>query len=224
MTSSTKTNDEICDSSQLTTPFSALPNYPRGYSHSGSRSTSVHSGTATRAEVPAEPGLNAFKKEILIQLGISPELSVRSNDGGLRPAYQKYKAYLQACKTYEEKIIDKSWVGNKLTGSDIIQLFISKSYFHSHYKKHFSKISNYPQMVDWLEGGPNAPADEDIWAEVKGSYNFKDLGAYIEEQEKMMKRTKRKGKGKGKSDKGDDKDEGGSKKVGEKKKNKKQVN
>jgi len=160
----------------------------------------------------------------LTQLGISPGLADRSSDGGLRLAYQKYKAYLQACKTYDEKITDKSWVGNKLTGADIIQLFISKSYFHSHYKKHFSKLSNYPEMVDWLEDGANAPADEDIWGEVKGTYNFKDLGEFIEEQEMKMKRTKRKGKGKGKrKDDKDDKDEGGSKRAGEKKKNKKQV-
>ena len=196
----------------------ALPIYP--YRHSGSRSASVHSATATRAEIPAEPGPNAFKQQILIQLGIPPELADRSNDGGLRLAYQKYKAYLQACKTYEEKITDRSWDGDKLTGADIIQLFISKSYFHSHYKKYFSKVSNYPDMVDWLEGGPNAPSDEDIWGEVKGSYNFKDLGAFIEEQEMKMKRMRRKGKGKGKGDK---EAEGGSKKAGDKKK-KKQVN
>jgi len=81
----------------------------------------------------------------LIQLGVSPDLSDRT-DGGLHQAYEKYKAYLQACKTYGEMISNKSWVGDKLTGADIIQLFISKSFFHSHYKIFFSKVSNYPDL------------------------------------------------------------------------------
>ena len=79
-----------------------------------------------------------------------------------------------------------------------------------------------------MEGSPNAPPDEDLWGEVKGSYTFKDLGSFMEEQDMKVKK-KKKGKG-GKDDKDDkddkdEKDEGGSKKAGDKKKKKKmQVN
>ncbi|KAF8238234.1 hypothetical protein L208DRAFT_1213958, partial [Tricholoma matsutake] len=136
------------------------------HSQAGSRvashSTSVHSTMATWSETPGDPGLNFFKKEILIQLGVSPDLSDRS-DGSLCQAYEKYKAYLQAYKTYGEMMSNKSWVGDKLMGADIIQLFILKSFFHSHYKKLFSKVSNYLDLVDWLEGDPGAPSDEDLW-------------------------------------------------------------
>jgi len=177
-----------------------------------SRSTSIHSTMATRSETPGDPGLNSFKKEILIQLGVSPDLSDRS-DGGLRQAYEKYKAYLQASKTYGEMMSNKSWVGDKLTGADIIQLFVSKSFFHSHYKKFFSKVSNYPDLVDWLEGNPGAPSDEVLWGEEKASYTFKDLETFLEEHGRKKKR--------GKHVKGD-KVEGGSKGTGDKKK-KKQV-
>ena len=165
---------------------------------------------------PAEPGATSFKKGILLQLGISPELAERT-DGGLRHAYEKYVAYLEACKTYGKMIADKSWVGEKLTGVDLIQLFVSKSYFHSHYRKFFSKVSNYPDLADWLEGSSSAPSDEDLWGEEKGSYSFKDLERFMEEHDrkKVMKKVK--------DDKGN-KDEGGSKKVGDKKKKKKQVN
>jgi hypothetical protein len=131
------------------------------------------------------------------------------SDGGLRVAYQKYKAYLQACKTYTEMAANQSWVGDKLTGTDLIQLFMSKSFFHSHYKKYFSKVSAYPGLVEWLEDSPDAPSDEDIWGEEKGTYNFKDLAVFFEEHEKkkMMKK----------------KDKDGSKKAGDKKGKKKQV-
>ena len=80
--------------------------------------------------------LNSFKKQILIQLGVSPDLSDRT-DGGIHQAYEKYKAYLQACKAYREMISNQSWVGDKLTGADIIQLVVSKSFFHSHCKSFF---------------------------------------------------------------------------------------
>ena len=167
---------------------------------------------ATQSETPGEPGLNSFKKQILIQLGVSPDLSDRP-DGSLRQAYEKYKAYLQACKTYGEMISNKSWVGDKLTGTDIIQLFVSKSFFHSHYKKFFSKVSNYPDLVDWLEGDPGAPSDKDLWGEEKASYTFKDLEIFLEEHGRKKKKGKH-GKG--------DKVVGGSKGTSDKKK-KKQV-
>jgi hypothetical protein len=166
---------------------------------------------ATQSEAPGDPGLNSFKMDILIQLGVAPDLSDRC-DGGLHQAYEKYKAYLQACKTYGEMISNKTWVGDKLTGADLIQLFISKSYFHSHYKKFFSKVSNYPELVDWLEGNPEAPSDIELWGEEKASYTFKDLEIFLEEHGRKKK--------KGKQVKGD-RAEGGSKGTGDKKKKKK---
>ena len=72
----------------------------------------------TWSEIPGDPGLNFFKKGILIQLGVSPDLSDRG-DGSLRQAYEKYKAYLQVSKTYGEMMSNKSWVGDKLMGADI---------------------------------------------------------------------------------------------------------
>ena len=87
-------------------------------------------------------------------------------------------------------VADKSWVGDRLTGADLIQLFISKSFFHSHYKKLFSKVSAYPAIVEWLENSSDAPADEDLWGEQKGHYNFKDLERYLAEHENKRKMKK----------------------------------
>ena len=109
---------------------------------------------------------------------------------------------------------NKSWVGEKLTGADLIELFVSKSYFHLHYKKFFSKVSDYPDLADWLEGSPNAPSDVDIWGEERGIYHLKDLSKFMEEHDRKMKKKK---------NVKDNKGEGGSKKAGDKKK-KKQVN
>jgi hypothetical protein len=140
---------------------------------------------------------------ILSQLGIATHMADR-NDRGLLVAYEKYKAHLEACRVYEGKVADGSWTGGKLTNVDLIQLFVSKSFWHSHYKPLFSKVSNYPDMLKWLEREKDRLSDEVLWGYKKGSYQFKDLKVYMEQNEK------KKGKGKGKVK--DEKSEGSSKK------------
>jgi hypothetical protein len=162
---------------------------------------------ATASETPASrvetfaSALDSFKSEALSQLGIPTHLADRT-DRGLHVAYEKYKAHLEACNVYERKLADGSWIGNKLTAMDLIQLFVSKSFWHSHYKPLFSKVSNYPDMVKWLEGARDRLSNEVLWGYDKSSYQFKDLKEYLEHRE-------RKGKGKGKVK---EKLEGGSKK------------
>ena len=109
------------------------------------------------------------------------------NDQGLVVAYEKYKAYLKACHVYEEKVADGSWNGGKLTGADLIQLFVLKLFWHSHYRPLFSKVSNYPDMLKWLEGEKNRLPDEVLWGFKKGSYNFKDLKVHMEDNQKRGK-------------------------------------
>ena len=152
---------------------------------------------------PTPSGEDSFAAGVLTQLGISAHMADR-DDRGLRVAYEKYKAYLEACRAYEKKVADGSWTGRKLAGVDLIQLFVLKSFWHSHYKPLFSKVSNHPDMIKWLEDEKDKPSDEVLWGYKKGSYQFKDLRDYLEQKEKK----KGKGKGKGK----DEKSEGSSKK------------
>lgn len=151
---------------------------------------------------PTPSGEESFAAGVLSQLGIPAHMADR-DDRGLHVSYEKYKAYLEACRVYERKVADGVWTGRKLTGTDLIQLFVSKSFFHSHYKPLFSKVSNYPDMVKWLEGHKDKPSDEVLWGHKRGTYQFKDLKGYLEENEK-----RKKGKGKAK----DEKLEGSSKK------------
>jgi len=151
---------------------------------------------------PTPSGEDSFAAGVLSQLGIPAHMADR-DDRGLHVSYEKYKAYLEACRVYERKVADGVWTGRKLTGTDLIQLFVSKSFWHSHYKPLFSKVSNHPDMVKWLEGHKDKPSDEVLWGYKRGTYQFKDLKGYLEENEK-----KKKGKGKGK----DEKLEGSSKK------------
>jgi hypothetical protein len=165
------------------------------------------SGISTRLStpvtVPTPSGEDSFAAGILTRLGIPIHMADR-NDRGLHVAYEKYKAYLEACSAYEREVANGSWTGGKLTGADLIQLFVSKSFWHSHYKPLFSKVSNYPEMLKWLEGDKDKLSDEALWGYKKASYQCKDLKVYLEQNE--MK------KGKGKVKVKDDKLGGSSKK------------
>ena len=179
------------------------------------------SGVSTRLSTPAvgsniltcplPSGSDSFESGILSQLGIPTHLADRS-DHGLRIAYEKYKAYLEACRVYQEKVVDGSWTGHKLSGTDLIQLFVSRSFWHSHYKPLFTKVSNHSDMLKWLESAEDRLSDEALWGYKKASYQLKDLKAYLEQNEKK--------KGKGREKVKDVRSEGGSKK---KKVGKKQV-
>ena len=124
-------------------------------------------------------------------MGIPSHLADRS-DHSLQIAYKKYKAYLEACHVNERMVGDGQWTGNKLSAVDLIELFVSKSFWHSHVKKCFSQVSNHPLMVEWLENEVDGPSNLDFWGVEKPSYTFKDLKGYLEQAKE---------KGKGKKDK-----------------------
>jgi hypothetical protein len=159
---------------------------------------------STPAATSSGSALASSKEAILTLLGIPTHLCDRS-DHSLHVSYQKYKAHLEASQTYDRMIADGSWTGNKLSSVDLIELFVSKSFWHSHVKKYFSQVSNHPLLVTWLENmSEDRPSDLDVWDVEKSSYNFKDLDMFLQ-------RANGKGKKKAKMDK-DKKQKDGHKK------------
>ena len=120
----------------------------------------------------------------------------------------------QPCKMVK----NGEWPGKKPTESDVIDMVVSRSMWYSHYKKLSLKISQYPDMLEWLKGGDEAPSDYEIWGEDKGTFMFRDLVSWLEEKETRMK-WKGKGKGKAKEVKKDDSMEDKGKKSKKKKRN-----
>ena len=176
---------------------------------SGSLSHMSTPGTAESAISLGDP-----RESILDLLHIPAHLADRA-DRGLRVAYEKYKAHLEACQTYEKMIVDGTWAGKKLTSVDLIELFVLKSYLHSHFKPNFSKVSNFPLMVEWLESSlDDSVSDFEVWGVEKASYNFKDLRAWLEQGKGKKKAKVTKGtKADGGSDKSKKKkDSSGNKK------------
>src|SRR6266850_6817004 len=95
----------------------------------------------------------SFKEKLITALDIPLELADHT-DKSLGYAWQKYKACTAAIKTFQGL-----WDSGKLQGifdrkptqADIISIFKGKTQWHLTYSKTFPKVSNYPQMVDWLE-------------------------------------------------------------------------
>jgi hypothetical protein len=106
-------------------------------------------------------------------------------------------------------VADKSWIGKKPSKTDIVEMVVSKSFFHSHYKPLFSKVSKYPEMLAWLEGKGDKLSDIEVWGVKKSLYTFKDLQLWMEHgtlkaemDVEEMDQGKKQGK-KGKKDKDD---------------------
>ena len=80
------------------------------------------------------------------------------------------------------------WVGDKLTAVELVELFVSKSFWHLHVKKYCSQVSDYSLMVEWPENGEDKPSDLDVWGVEKFNFTFKDLIAYLEQAKKKGKK------------------------------------
>ena len=61
---------------------------------------------------------------------------------------------------------------------NIIKLFVLKTFFHSHYKRYFPKVTEHEDMVAWLRG--DETCDVDVWGVKKNVYTFMDLGLWLE--------------------------------------------
>ena len=146
--------------------------------------------------------VNPFKSQLIDLLNIPAHLT-GSGEVSLQVAYQKYKAFLVACSTLDEMVARRTWTFKRPSRTDLIELFVSKSFYHSHYRPLFSKVANHPEMVAWLEGQPDS-VDVDVWGVKKLSYTFSHLrvwldnggawGSDIEDEEHKVKKSKGKGK------------------------------
>jgi hypothetical protein len=149
--------------------------------------------------------ISPFKHQLITLLGIPAHLT-GTGDVSLPLAYQKYRAFLIAFQTYEDMVMAKTWTIERPTKANIIELFVSKSFFHSHYKRYFPKVAQYGDMVAWLNEDEGRMCGIDLWGVKKDAYTFTDLAIWLQnggtleiesdyvEDDKKSKRTKGKEK------------------------------
>ena len=135
--------------------------------------------TETLASATSASASSSFRDQLLTLLGIPSHLTNRA-DRNLHFAYQKYQAYIQACQTLLKRVSEGTWPGKKPSSTELIELFVSKSMWFSHYRPAFSKVSNYPLMVEWLENGDDKPSDEEAWGVEQAAYSLTDLRKFVD--------------------------------------------
>jgi hypothetical protein len=92
-------------------------------------------------------------------------------------------SYHAACKVIDTLTAEGKWPVSlkKPSPTELVDVYVSRSYWYSHISKMFSDISRYPQMVAWLErGDSNDPSDYDVWHQFKTVYTFKELKDWIQ--------------------------------------------
>jgi hypothetical protein len=151
------------------------------------------------------------RNELIALLNIPEHLAQIMKNPGLKVNYAKYKACHQAQDTLIHKIKEGTWPAGvkKPTNTTIIELFVSRTFWHAYMTPAFHDSSHHPVLKEWLEDSEGCPTDEDIWGKIQNNYTFTDL-----QKEKQCRQQQTKGKGK-------NKDEGNA---GEGKKKKKKKN
>ena len=137
------------------------------------------------------------KKELIALLNIPEHLAQNIKNAGLKVNYAKYKACLQAQDTLSQKIKQGTWPAGvkKPTNSNIIEVFVSRTYWHTYMTPAFHDISHHPLLKDWLENSDGGPTDAAVWGKVQNNYSFADL-----QKEKEHRQQQAKGKGKKKDE------------------------
>src|SRR5882762_10072467 len=182
----------------------------------------------TPSVTSSSSAVDQFKSQLINLLKVPAHLTAGSRDVTLQVTYQKYKAFLVASSTLDDMVAKRTWPMKRPSRTDLIELFVGKSFFHSHYRPLFTRAANYPEMVAWLEEKPGS-VDVDVWGVKKDSYTFSHLSVWLDngggwesdhadEESKVTK----KGKGKGKAKElGKGKVKGKEKDLGEVRKHKK---
>ena len=154
---------------------------------------------------------NLHHIQLMNLLEIDPELSDRSKKG-LVWCYKKYKAFNAAVQTMDQLSKQGKWpLAKKPSHTELVEIFLSKSFWHSHVVKPFAIVARYPQMVAWLEREDgDDPSDFEVWHLQKSEYGFKELKQWLGNDgtlDKAAKGRMEKAKGKGKKGKGKKREE-----------------
>lgn len=135
------------------------------------------------------------KKELKALLQVNDGLT-NTNNKSLRYAYSKYKATIAAVQLYDQIVSEGRWPTHyqKVTVTEVRQIFVSKSVWHGQYVPCFQDITNHQEMVEWLEDSGSESDDEGVWGFKKMIYHFLDLKEWLEQKKKVKQKEMKKKK------------------------------
>jgi hypothetical protein len=171
-----------------------------------SRGQSLASSVST-SEVTGPSKLSKQNKVLLLEyLGIDTEL-LSLEPSGLRSAYQKFKAIINATPKVMALGKDAEWKSQFEDGAvwvpsiiTFIDIFIAKSQFYQNWKPLFLRAQEYPEMRDWLDEYGDCTSTEDLWGiKTNRVLGFPDLKKWLEEKDREGEMRRRDPKGKRKA-------------------------
>jgi hypothetical protein len=140
----------------------------------------------------------SYSTELMVHLDIPSALADRSQRS-LRHSYAKYKAFLAALPVLEMK-----WENGELpyqrkpTNEQVIETMQSKTFWYDYIRKYFPRVSEYAEMVAWLENAEDASSDLDVWGVEKAQYGFVDLALWLKNEGKGLVLEEKSKKARGK--------------------------
>ena len=134
------------------------------------------------------------KKELKALLQINEGLTDTANKD-LCYAFSKYKATIDATKLYDQIVLEGRWPERyqKVTVTEIWQIFVSKTVWHGQDIPCFQHIADYEEMVEWLEGS-GSELDEEVWGFKKAAYQYSDLKDWLDKKQKEKQKQRQKPK------------------------------
>ena len=192
---------------------------PAASSSAGSKSErpAASSSAGSQSEKPMQ--------QMLIDIFKTPRhLILHERVSSLRHTYSKYLAIRKMIKDVQIMEKEGTWTYPKPTVQDIAEVFMSRSGYFNRPRVLFPRVEvELPEMLQWLEGGEDAPAQKDVWGDKEPS--FKNLKEILDSQTpgKKKKVTRERKKRPSKSEvvvKGKGKEKAKAKKAGESSKGK----
>jgi hypothetical protein len=119
----------------------------------------------------------ASKDQLIVELKVPVHLTDRS-DAPLRVAYQRWKAHHAAVNTLTKRLAEGTWTFKRPTAKHLNEMFTSKSNWHQYYVHAFQDLSDFPDMLLWLEQGDGALSNAEVWGVDKDNFQFKDMDSY----------------------------------------------
>jgi len=196
---------------------------PAASSSAGSKSErpAASSSAGSKSEIQFKP-----MQQMLIDIFKTPaHLILHEKVSPLCLTYAKYLAIQKMIDDVQTMERAGTWnYPTKPTVQDITEVFMSRSGYFNRPRLLFPKVElELPEMMKWLEGGEDAPAQNVVWGDKEPS--FKNLKEILESQTsgKKKKVTRERKKRPSKSEvvvKGKGKEKGKAKKAGESSKGK----
>jgi hypothetical protein len=121
-----------------------------------------------------------FQQQLISHLSIPLALTARPKHVELHLAYAKYLGVHSAQANMNRMIADGIWPFKLLNTDTLVELFVSKSVWYTHYVKIFPRAQTFPDLLKWLECANDAPSGVSIFGVEKQTYTFKDLRNVLE--------------------------------------------